>query len=91
MLVFRLGVALAPHRHILLPIEILNSIFTLLALGYGPVAFPLPKENAPPQLVISHVCSHWRKVALRTPELWSNTHFMYQSNGSRLARLVNLH
>ena len=87
----RLGVVLTPHRHIHLPIEILSSIFTLLALGYGPMAFPLPEENARPQLVISHVCSHWRKVALRTPKLWSNTHFMYQSNGSRLARLVNLH
>jgi hypothetical protein len=73
----RLGVALAHHNHSLLPNEVLSHIFILLALGYGTVGFPIPKDNAPPQLVVSHVCSRWRRVALRTPELWSDTHLIF--------------
>jgi hypothetical protein len=73
----RLGAALAPHNHRLLPSEVLSHIFILLALGYGTVRFPIPKNNAPPQLVVSHICSSWRRVALRTPELWSNTHLIF--------------
>ena len=70
----RLGVTLAPHNHRLLPNEVLSRIFILLALDYGTVHFPIPKNDAPPQLAISYVCSHWRRVALRTPQLWSDTH-----------------
>jgi hypothetical protein len=67
----RLGVALGPHNCSLLPDGILSRIFTLLALDHGTVKFPINKH--PPQLIISRVCSHWRKVALGTPELWSDT------------------
>ena len=73
----RLGVAL---DHSLLPNEVLSHIFVLLALGYGTVRFPIPKKNTPPQLVVSHVCSRWRRVALRTPELWSDTHLIFWTN-----------
>ena len=69
----RLGVVLAHHTHSLLPNEVLSHIFIWLALGYGTVMFPIPKNSAPPQLVISQVCSRWRRVALRTPELWCDT------------------
>ena len=73
----RLGVTLAPHNHRLLPNEVLSRIFILLALDYGTVHFPIPKNDAPPQLAISYVCSHWRRVALRTPELWGDTHVFF--------------
>ena len=66
----RLGVALHDS---LLPDEVLSHIFNLLALDHGTVGFPIPKNNTPPQLAVSHVCSRWRRVALRTPELWSDT------------------
>jgi hypothetical protein len=76
----RLGIALAPHtgNHSLFPIEILSRIFVLLALDCGTVNFPLGRNiGVPPQLVVSHVCSHWRRVALRTHELWSDTQIFY--------------
>jgi hypothetical protein len=76
----RLGTVLAPHNDGLLPNEVLSHIFMLLALGYGTVTFPIPKNNAPPQLVVSHVCSHWRRVALHTPELWSDTYLIFPTN-----------
>ncbi|KAF8674796.1 hypothetical protein AX14_005247 [Amanita brunnescens Koide BX004] len=69
-----LSIALAPHNHNTLPNEVLSHIFILLALDYGTVKFPIPKYDTAPQLVVSHVCSHWQTVALCTPELWSNTH-----------------
>ncbi|KAF8335590.1 hypothetical protein F5887DRAFT_609824 [Amanita rubescens] len=66
----RFEIALSPHK--LLPNEILGEIFILLSLDYGPVALPIP-TNKTPQLLLSHVCSRWRTVALRIPELWNNT------------------
>ena len=74
----RLGVALGRHNYCFLPNEILSRVFTLLALCHGTMKFPI--TDVPPQLVVSHVCSHWRRVALRTPELWSDTHLNYPSN-----------
>ena len=73
----RFSIALAPHNHNVLPNELLSRVFILVAQAHGPVKFPIPKRNLPPQLAISHVCSHWRKVALRTAELWGNTHLDY--------------
>ncbi|KAF8650685.1 hypothetical protein AX14_008572 [Amanita brunnescens Koide BX004] len=88
--IVRLGVALAPHNHNRLPNEVLGHIFILLALEHGAVRFPIQKHNYPPQLVVSHVCSHWRRVALRTPELWSDTDLIYPRNGPR-NHLICLH
>jgi hypothetical protein len=45
----RLGIALAPHNHSVLPNEVLSHIFILLARGYGTVSFPIQKKNVPPQ------------------------------------------
>jgi hypothetical protein len=74
----RLGIALGPHNHSLFPNEILGRIFVFLAQNYGTVEFPFFKNlKVPPQLVVSHVCSHWRRVALRTPELWRDTRLFY--------------
>jgi hypothetical protein len=68
------------HNHNRLPNEVLSRIFILVAQDYGPVHFPISESmDPPPQLAISHVCSHWRRVALHTFELWSNAHLMYPS------------
>ncbi|KAF8351747.1 hypothetical protein F5887DRAFT_932199 [Amanita rubescens] len=68
------------HNHNRLPNEVLSRIFILVAQDYGPVRFPTPRlMDPPPQLAISHMCSHWRRVALHTFELWSNTHLTYPS------------
>ena len=73
-----LSVELAPHNSYPLPNEILSHVFILVAQDYGPVHFPIPKwMGPPPQIAISQVCSHWRRVALCTSELWSNTHLTY--------------
>jgi hypothetical protein len=83
----RLGVSLAPHNDSILPNEVLSHIFILLAFGYGTVKFPIRKNDAPPQLIISHMCSHWRRVALGTTELWSDTCLIYPPDGSHLIGL----
>jgi hypothetical protein len=80
-------VSLAPHDHSLLPNEVLGHIFILLAFGYGTVKFPIWKNDVPPQLVVSHVCSHWRRVALCTTELWSDTHIFFPTDDPHLIGL----
>lgn len=56
-----------------LPIEILTRIF-LLGLPEG--EYPdFPLIGVPGfELQVSHVCQHWRQIALRTPHLWSTIH-----------------
>jgi hypothetical protein len=74
----RLDIVVSSYNHNRLPNEVLSRIFILVAQDYGPVNFPIPKSmDPPPQLAISHACSHWRRVALHTFELWSNVHLMY--------------
>lgn len=81
----RLGVAHAHRNHAnRLPNEVLSRIFILIARERGPVDFPFRKRNIPPQLNLSHVCSHWRSVALRTSELWSNTSFYGSLDSSNI-------
>lgn len=58
-----------------LPVELLARIFTLgtrdpLADFSSPAA-PIPRDP-PFELLVSHVCLHWRAVALRTPLLWTS-------------------
>ncbi|KAF8635791.1 hypothetical protein AX17_003848 [Amanita inopinata Kibby_2008] len=65
--------AVAPHKQ--LPTDILRRIFILSARAYGSVQIPLQcNQRAPASLVLSHVCSPWRQVALGTGELWSDIH-----------------
>ena len=80
----RMGVALAPYIHSLLPNEVLSHIFVLAAQGYGTVRFPIRKKNTPPQFAVSHVSSRWRRVALGIPELWSDTELIYPMNKDHL-------
>ncbi|KAF8633856.1 hypothetical protein AX17_004348 [Amanita inopinata Kibby_2008] len=63
--------ALAPHKR--LPDDVLQQIYIQCANAYGRVTIPLFDNTVrPPQLVISHVCSSWRKLALNTGALWDN-------------------
>ena len=68
-----------------LPVELLSRIFVLGAAfdyAYADSPFLLKPEQdySPPpisnvQVIVSHVCHHWRQVALRTPSLWTTLHF----------------
>ncbi|TBU23258.1 hypothetical protein BD311DRAFT_731651 [Dichomitus squalens] len=57
-----------------LPVELLTRIFQL-----GVDSQPAPDDRDPCELTfevtISHVCRHWRNVALHTPHLWTTIHF----------------
>ncbi|KAF8634636.1 hypothetical protein AX17_004132 [Amanita inopinata Kibby_2008] len=61
--------ALAPHKR--LPTDVLRKIFTQYARVDRKTRIHEIKEGTP-QLVLLHVCSSWRQVALSTGELWSN-------------------
>ncbi|KAF8890026.1 hypothetical protein CPB84DRAFT_1785219 [Gymnopilus junonius] len=68
-----------------LPIELLTIIFLLGSSFDDPYADgpfllkpeqeykPVPSSNF--QVVVSHVCRHWRQVALSTSTLWTTLHF----------------
>ncbi|KAI1794762.1 hypothetical protein LXA43DRAFT_883166, partial [Ganoderma leucocontextum] len=62
-----------------LPVELLTRIFQL-----GVDSEPLPDDRDPCHLTfevsISHVCRHWRQVALHTPLLWTTVHFRTKSH-----------
>ncbi|KAM6501839.1 hypothetical protein JOM56_001816 [Amanita muscaria] len=60
----RLDFALAPHNK--LPPEMLRRIFELCCEEPAHI----PAQNG--IYTISHVCSLWRQIALRTPEFWAN-------------------
>ena len=60
----------------------------------GSSDFPPPRVSF--QIVISHVCRHWRNVALSTPSLWTNIEVApearppYESVSTRLERSKGL-
>ncbi|KAG6919634.1 hypothetical protein DXG01_003498 [Tephrocybe rancida] len=68
-----------------LPIELLTRVFVLGALYDYPYAgtpfllkpdqdyYATPSSNF--QLLVSHVCRHWRRIALGTSSLWNMLHF----------------
>lgn len=76
-----------------LPVELLTRIFVLGAGFDDPYAdslfllkpeqayVPMPSSNF--QVVVSHVCQHWRQVALRAPHLWTTLHFREKSHIER--------
>jgi hypothetical protein len=77
----------APHPITLLPVEILSEIMCYLPLFYGhdaPSIRPLDRKldpsrrftregpiRTPHWIAVSHVCHHWRQVALRCKALWT--------------------
>ncbi|KAH9920448.1 uncharacterized protein B0H18DRAFT_881075, partial [Fomitopsis serialis] len=58
-----------------LPVELLARIFVLGAADpiqdVASPAAPIPRDP-PFEVLASHVCAHWRDVALRTPHLWTS-------------------
>lgn len=67
------NIATAPQKQ--LPAELLSYIFEFAFEGY-PTYLPPTGRNISP-LALCHTCSRWRKVALNTPELWTNVIFRY--------------
>lgn len=76
-----------------LPVELLTRIFVLGA-GYdypydgSPFLlkpdqdyYAIPSSNF--QLLVSHVCQHWRQIALRTSCLWNILHFREPAHFAR--------
>ncbi|KAF8879605.1 hypothetical protein BD779DRAFT_1147447 [Infundibulicybe gibba] len=51
-----------------IPVEIIQRIF--LELCSQSTRFPLRRDE--PRLIVTHVCSQWRAIALSTPILWAN-------------------
>ncbi|KAJ7486094.1 hypothetical protein B0H11DRAFT_1137929 [Mycena galericulata] len=73
-----------------LPVELLSRIFVLGAaeqvLDSPFILRPddsVPIASADFQLLVSHVCRHWRQVALRTSCLWTSLHFREPAHISR--------
>lgn len=67
------SIATAPQKT--LPAELLSYIFQLSFEGY-PTYLPPTGRNISP-LALCHTCSRWRKLALNTPELWTDVVFRY--------------
>ena len=67
------NIATAPQKY--LPAELLSFIFQLSFSGY-PTYLPPVGWNINP-LALCHTCSRWRRVALNTPELWTDVVFRY--------------
>ncbi|PIL22967.1 hypothetical protein GSI_15664 [Ganoderma sinense ZZ0214-1] len=57
-----------------LPVELLTRIFQL---GVDSESIPDDRDHSALtfEVSISHVCRHWRQVALHTPLLWTTVHF----------------
>ncbi|KAJ7144194.1 hypothetical protein C8R44DRAFT_846132 [Mycena epipterygia] len=78
-------VALAPHK--LLPIDVLREIF-LSAARPLPANLNLVVSShfgllSEIRLVLCQICSHWRSIALETPELWSDVRIDFPFTPSR--------
>jgi hypothetical protein len=65
-----------------LPVELLTRVFLH---GMGDRPYPeLPPLNTPAfEVLVSHVCHHWRDVALRTQSLWTTLHFRLKCHMER--------
>ncbi|OJA15530.1 hypothetical protein AZE42_07292 [Rhizopogon vesiculosus] len=53
-----------------LPPEILATVFKHIVEGEGPNNYT-DNYRRPPCLKVTHVCGHWRRVALECPSLWA--------------------
>lgn len=66
--------SLATYHAGKLPTEIFGEIFSILT-----------DEGATQAILVSHVCSHWRLVALNTPSLWRILVLVFSSLSNNLA------
>ncbi|KAI0695789.1 hypothetical protein C8T65DRAFT_562945, partial [Cerioporus squamosus] len=66
----------------LLPVELLTRIFHL-GVDSDPLPDDRPPEHRPFEVLVSHVCRHWRHIALHTPHLWTTVHFRLKSHIDR--------
>lgn len=57
-----------------LPIELLSRVFLLGMPDHPYPEFP-PLHVPAFEVLVSHVCRHWRDVALHTQPLWTTVHF----------------
>ena len=73
-LIDRCKVALAPHRK--LPEDVLRCIFVLHVEPRQEIHIPFKRFSGklviPAAMVLTHVCSLWRRIALSSPGLWNN-------------------
>ena len=54
-----------------LPVELLSRVFMLGMPGGVYPEFP-PNDQVPFEILVSHVCRHWRSVLLYTSGFWSD-------------------
>ncbi|KAJ7147167.1 hypothetical protein C8R43DRAFT_890250 [Mycena crocata] len=86
-----------------LPVELLSRIFVLGAADreldspflLRPDDDHCPAASADFQILVSHVCQHWRDVALRISSLWTSLHFREPAHIARaeafLGRVATIH
>ena len=70
------------NAHVHLPVELLRLIFCHVVDGKMPFFLPChvttgtdddsESQAGDPRMQLAHICSHWRAVALGTPQLWDN-------------------
>ncbi|KAJ7158123.1 hypothetical protein C8R46DRAFT_1292093 [Mycena filopes] len=71
--IFQLRAVIAPVRKV--PVELLAEIFRYTCLSTPFYAGSLLRRHLgklKPAEVVSHVCAHWRQVAITTPQLWTD-------------------
>ncbi|KAF8884600.1 hypothetical protein BD779DRAFT_1536051 [Infundibulicybe gibba] len=64
-----------------LPVEIIQAVFLELCPPAALAVFPLRKDE--PRLLITHVCSRWRAIALSTSTLWARYYIHFHFSCSR--------
>lgn len=81
------------------PVEIIARIFVQGAASDAGTPFLLRPHHTQPlgplvptlnfQILVSHVCQHWRTIALQTAELWTTLVFIEAPHHNRAQALLN--
>ena len=66
-----------------LPIDILQEIF----IACLPTTYNAVMSNQHPPMLLTQICSSWRKVAHATPQLWKSIHIAIPFNAPRIYSL----
>ncbi|THH16863.1 hypothetical protein EW146_g3834 [Bondarzewia mesenterica] len=76
----------------LLPVELLSRIFVFGFQSAVDLDHPFKRAAFEPALnfevLVSHVCRHWRQVALNTPSLWTNIRMRKPSHLERSTEFI---